>query len=48
MFGRNLDLNETILWLSLYSDTTIWSELSDKFTVRRYIIEKVSMVRIQS
>lgn len=44
-FGRkcNLknpkDINEKILWLSLYSDTTEWSRLADKYAVRSYVEE---------
>lgn len=34
------DLNEKILWLSLYSDTTKWSKLADKYAVRGYLKEK--------
>ena len=47
MFGHKLnlknpeDLNEKILWLSLYSDTTEWSRLADKYAVREYVKEKV-------
>lgn len=43
VFGRKLDLkhpvdiNEKILWSKLYSDTSKWVELADKFKVRRYI-----------
>jgi hypothetical protein len=43
MFGRNmnwenpLSLCEKIIWLEYNSDTTIWSELSDKYRVREYI-----------
>lgn len=46
MFGKPLDLknpqdiNEKILWLSLYSDTTLWSRLADKYAVRGYVEEK--------
>ena len=45
-FGRKLnlkdplDLNEKILWLSLFSDTTEWSRLADKYAVRQYVEEK--------
>lgn len=45
-FGRELnlkdprDLNEKILWLSLFSDTTEWSRLADKYAVRQYVEEK--------
>ena len=31
------DLNEKILWLKLYSDTTKWTELADKYLVRSYV-----------
>ncbi len=31
------DLNEKILWLKLYSDTSKWTELADKYSVRQYI-----------
>lgn len=31
------DLNEKICWLKLYSDTTRWTELADKFKVREYV-----------
>ena len=31
------DLNEKINWLKFNSDTTLWSELSDKYAVRKYI-----------
>lgn len=34
------DLNEKINWLKLYSDTSLWTELSDKYKVREYIKEK--------
>lgn len=27
-------------WLSLYSDTSLWSQLADKYTVRKYVEEK--------
>jgi hypothetical protein len=33
------DLNEKINWLKFNSDTTLWSELSDKYAVRKYIEE---------
>ena len=45
VFGRSLnlkspqDLNEKILWLSLYSDTSEWAKLADKFAVRQYVAE---------
>lgn len=31
------DLNEKINWLELYSDTSQWSDLADKYKVREYI-----------
>lgn len=31
------DLNEKILWLKLFSDTTKWTELADKYRVRKYV-----------
>lgn len=31
------DLNEKILWAKLYSDTSKWTELADKRTVRDYV-----------
>lgn len=43
MFGRSLDLNnpkdinEKILWLSLFSDISEWSRLADKYAVRQYV-----------
>lgn len=46
VFGKELnwehphDLNEKINWLKLYSDTSKWSDLSDKYKVREYVIEK--------
>ena len=45
-FGQRLDLksprnlNEKILWLSLYSDITEWTRLADKYSVREYVKEK--------
>lgn len=33
------DLNEKILWAKLYSDTTQWTRLADKYEVRKYIEE---------
>ena len=31
------DLNEKILWAKLYSDTTKWTQLADKYEVRKYV-----------
>ncbi len=45
LFGRKLhlnnpqDINEKILWLSLFSDTSEWSRLADKYAVREYVAE---------
>lgn len=43
IFGRDIDwetpktLNEKILWLELYSDTSLWIQLADKYLVREYV-----------
>lgn len=45
MFGRKLnlddpkDINEKILWLSLFSDISEWSRMADKYAVRSYVKE---------
>lgn len=45
MFGKKLDLenpqnlNEKILWLSLYSDISQWTRMADKYAVRDYVKE---------
>jgi len=31
------DLNEKIMWAKLYSDTSRWTELADKYEVRKYV-----------
>lgn len=31
------DLNEKILWAKLFSDTSKWTELADKYQVRKYV-----------
>lgn len=31
------DLNEKIQWIKLYSDTSKWSDLADKYRVRKYV-----------
>ena len=36
------DLNEKILWLKLFSDTSRWTELADKYKVRSYV-EKLGL-----
>ena len=33
------DLNEKILWAKLYSDTSMWTRLADKYEVRKYVEE---------
>ena len=35
-----MDLNEKINWLKFYSDTSIWTELADKYKVRAYVESK--------
>lgn len=35
------DLNEKIIWLEFFSDTSNWSALADKHTVRQYVISKM-------
>lgn len=35
------DLNEKINWLKLYSDTSEWTRLADKYLARDYITEKL-------
>ncbi|NME14780.1 hypothetical protein HF874_18590 [Parabacteroides distasonis] len=45
-FGENLnlknpiDLNAKINWLKLYSDTTLWPDLADKYKVREFVKKK--------
>lgn len=34
------DINQKILWAKLYSDTTQWVKLADKYAVRTFIAEK--------
>ena len=34
------DLNEKILYLKLFTDTTAWTRLADKYQVRQYVAEK--------
>lgn len=46
MLGRKInwtnpsDLNEKINWLKIYSDTSQWSRLADKYNVRKFIADK--------
>lgn len=45
-FGRSVDwenpktLNEKILWLKYFTDTSLWTKLADKYRVREFIKEK--------
>lgn len=45
-FGREInldspqDLNEKITWQSLYTDTSEWTRLADKYAVREYVKER--------
>lgn len=34
------DLNEKIIWAKLYSDTSAWTDLADKYKVREYVKAK--------
>ena len=49
--GKRLDLNnpvdfnEKIQWLKFYSDTSMWSDLADKYKVREYV-EKCGLCHI--
>jgi hypothetical protein len=36
-FKNPKDLNEKILYLKLYSDTSLWTQLADKYKVREYV-----------
>ncbi len=46
ILGRSLnlthpqDLNEKILWLSLFSDTSEWTRCADKYAVRQFVEER--------
>lgn len=39
-WSNPIDINEKINWLKLYSDTSMWSMLADKYAVREYISSK--------
>lgn len=45
-FGRDInwnnpqEWNEKLRWLSFYTDTTLWTQLADKYNARKYVIEK--------
>lgn len=36
-FKNPQDLNEKILYMKLYSDTSLWTQLADKYKVREYV-----------
>lgn len=40
-FKEPKDLIEKIIWLQLYSDTTLWSLCADKYAVRKYVEDRV-------
>ena len=39
-WSNPVDINEKINWLKIYSDTTMWSLLADKYAVREYVASK--------
>ena len=39
-FRNPQTLNEKIQWLELYSDTSAWSTLTDKYEVRKFVKER--------
>lgn len=45
-FGRNInwknptEYNEKLRWMTVCSDTTLWTILSDKYKVKKYLVEK--------
>lgn len=41
-FSSPKDINEKILWLEFYTDTRHWSNLADKYKVRKYVQARVS------
>ncbi len=46
-FGKNVnwknpaDINEKIQWLKFNSDTSLWTQLADKYKVREFIAERI-------
>lgn len=36
-FSHPKDINEKILWLSFFTDTSLWTKLADKYVVREYV-----------
>ena len=45
-YGRSINwkspqsFDEKINWLKIYSDTSLWSHLADKYEVRKYVSER--------
>lgn len=40
-FSHPKDINEKILWLAFFTDTSLWTILADKYAVREYIKERI-------
>lgn len=40
-FNRPKDINEKILWLSFFTNTSSWTTLADKYAVREYVKERI-------
>lgn len=40
-FSHPKDINEKILWLAFFTDTSMWTILADKYAVREYIKERI-------
>lgn len=40
-FNKPNDLNEKILWLMFFTDTTLWTLLADKYAVRQYVRDRI-------
>ena len=40
-FSDPMDINEKILWLSFFTDTSLWTTLADKYAVREYVKERI-------
>lgn len=40
-FSHPKDINEKILWLSFFTDTSLWTTLADKYAVREYVKERI-------
>lgn len=41
LFSKPIDINEKIQWLEYHTDTSRWTELADKYRVRKYVAEKI-------